>query len=336
MRKYLYVVAVVLIALSFAVSCSTTPKTGTLTVNLFQPIGAKMLLPPAESYTIVQYAVQLNAQFSPNPVYKKYVATDDPVTFEGLMPGEYTLYVYGFKTTEFEPPIALYIALVEDLPVNIIGYESKTVDAYLAWAAGPGTVDLQVSLLNNFPILVPEPSLTAQWYNGTSWADITFSKSGEVWDYLNESTPSGFAAVRWQMYGLMGGVNRLLAGVCEAVFIVQGQTTTGDYPVDANLLFKGEGEAIISIYEPPQPIIITFVSPPSTAKIGVPFTLTTFTTSPLDSYEWYRNGILIEGVSTSVLTYTETEVGYHYYSVLGKKTVGSILASAYKGINILP
>ena len=321
------IVAAVVTGIFLAFSCGTPKlleKTA-LEIKVSEAAGPKMLLPNGNN-TFSSYIVTIMHQSTGYTDSQTVTAPPPPagIRFPDIPVGIYSVVVSGYNSDTELIGTGTATAIIEP-------FETTSTTVSVAWAPGNGTVNVHLEIAPTG--IINDPELEAQWYDGTTWTDISFTQTGEAWDYT--ATPSqGFHAIKFQLYSNMTPTMRpLIAGALEAVFILNNRTSTGTYTLDANAIAPVPyGEALIIVWEAPQPIIIGFVGAPDAVDIGESFTLTTTANSSLDTYQWYRDGVIMAGQAASTLTTSESGAGFHSYSVLGRK--GSILASATKGVQI--
>jgi hypothetical protein len=151
------------------------------------------------------------------------------------------------------------------------------------------------------PGIITNPVVTGTLapVNGAPVINLAFNLAGNNLSatYENQAVPAGYYILNVQLCD--GSIVKW--GGVESVRIIAGQTSSGSYPLTANPGQIGDINLIINP-DLQNPITITFSGQQDLLPIGTDMTVIATPSEPVDSYQWYLNGKLVNGADSPSIT----------------------------------
>lgn len=308
---------IVLLVLSLvAAGCSLLPteETGTLILTPAPQLRARTIEPDLEmevSYYDVYGSGPDGAEFEQLGIFTTTVVQ------ASLLPGDWTIRVEAYNADA--PPAMIGLG---EKTVTVAAGEVLSVTVAVTPLSGTGTLSVEVTW--------PEGVLAS------STLSVSLVPAGEAYDpsvHDIEPAISGTTAVVEQS-GLEAGYHTLslalrdagerVWGTVAAVRILADETSYRLYELEEDVNRGGVSLTIVEQLD--NPIDITFdVSDGAEIQAGDTLTVTAETSRPVDSYEWYLQGSLEDGISNTI-SVEPSGTGYYRLDLL--VTDGSVLSSA--------
>lgn len=317
----------VLIVLALLVLGCPLPQsslTGELVLS-FTPAtakGAKNLLPLVDM-NIATYDVSGSG---PNSATFSQQNVTTTLTVTALVQGAWTITVNGKNS-------AGTVIGTGTASVTIVGGQTATATVTVAPLTGNGDLSLTVSWASG---MITTPSVTGTLTPvGGSGSNIAFTLAG---DSLSASYDSGstLSAGYYTLSLIVEDATTSVWGGTEAVRIVAGNTTTGTFTLNATDISNFSGNVNITITPAMNsPIQITLTGQKSLLPVGSTMTVVATPSTSVDSYQWFLNGVPINGqTSSSFSAGSGLSVGNYRLDVQAQE--GNILGSISSKFSVVP
>ncbi len=285
-RSVLIVVSILVLVLSIGCDLglnNNQEETGALSIGLASPRSVDSDLDrEIASYDITLTHTVSGTVVAPDPFQK-----GDPIYFPDLIIGEWSIDVNALNASG---------TIVADgsAKTNIVPKSESSVDIYLSWLDGSGTLDLTMSWTEGAFV----GAMTATAYVvplGTTEEQPLALNVGEGSAACNQSLPTGL----YKLFVTLQDSGEYYSGRVDVINIMKDATTTAVYE------FEGfTGEVGVTIIDPADMIFPMSLSAESTnILIGQPVTITA-SMEDADSYEWYNGDVLLTDSSDCWITLT--------------------------------
>jgi len=296
--------SILLAAILVMASCALEQGGGSLTVN-FADLGSKTLTPgislDAASYT-VQGTGPFGNSFSEN-------TSDSPMSVDYLAAGSWEISVDAFNGD------GVLIATGTNT-VNVLEGQKTTV--YISLLPPEGFGSFNVDVFWDYS-LIQDPTVSTSLTNssGTSFSLDAVSVEDGHSLVASANITTGYYVMSLQLLD----ESHILAGAVEAVKILDGQETSGQYTF-TDLNFPAGNVDIDITIDLQDPLIITLDTTVSQIIFGQTLTLTADAGLSDVVYTWYLNGIS-QSTGASYTTAADQAPGTYRLDVVGFTTDGS-------------
>lgn len=212
-----------------------------------------------------------------------------------------------------------YIIADGDVTINIVANNTTFTTVTVSPITGYGSLSLALSWPTGS---ITTPVIVAGLTSDTSFDVFNFSISGNSATYYDNLLVTGYYELS---IVLMDG-EEVMWGNTEAVRIVNSQTTFGDYDI-TDFAQDEQGDIDIEIITNIEnPLDITLAGSQSSLLPGSSMTVTATVSETPDSYQWYLNGEILYGETSSSITIGNTlAIGTYGLDLIVTK--GAIISS---------
>ncbi len=286
---------------------STSSSDGSVVLRL-SDARVRTIAPSAESLTIATYDITFTRP-GKTPVTLSVPGSTTQTQPIYLKPGDWSVTVTANNSTPY--PIGVATG-----SLTVTAGQTSAVTLTILSLVGEGTLTLSADTRD---VLMDAPSLTGFLTPGVGGDPIpvTFSLN-EAGARYSESVSAG----SYLLQLVLKDGTQTLANYVDTVLVVAGLPTAGNLSIKAK-----QGAVVIELVDQiTRPIPITLSGAQSTLSGGATMTVTATPALPVDSYQWYLDGVAINGATSNQVTVgSGLDAGEYTLTVVVKK--GSLYSS---------
>lgn len=319
MKKLTYVIATLLLLAGCSIGQNEQPKEsrGSLILQL-ESSNSRIIQPDVE---MVISSYEIKAVGPKADFFESSLTTTTPnITKNGLTTGLWIITVKGKNSTG--------IVIATDIKeVEILENSSTKTNFSLSPLSGKGTLTVEL----NWPESVIKTPRIETSFISVSGTELKSSNSinSNAFTYSLPNTDSGYYTLALKLYDDTEQVWDMV----EAVRIIKGEESKAVITLtvaDLNGTTPSNGGINVDTnIDTESPINITFTGFKPVIKFDEEMTVTATTSVPVDTYQWYLNGVLLKDEISNQLIIKSQEHGVDNNLVL-IVTSGNILSSISK------